>query len=319
MERDEGVKVRNVTVDVKGIDITYDEYYRIDLETGEEIFDRDLEIKNDSIVFDIYKKQKGLLTNSEIKSIRKKYDMNQKEYAMAIGVGEVTVNRFENGSIQTEATDAIMRLSENPDNMYDLLLKNQPNIPEELFDRFMKKVNELKKLKEHRIATIDFDKIVNLNFETVDVDDVADNVIQKYNLRYIDLNKEYNIETNCEFITPLKLQKLLYYVQGLALSIFGKPAFNNKICAWNYGPVVNEIYQKYKINQRDPISTPKNIKKISEGLECLIKIVIASYGKFEAGSLIDLTHDEEPWLNTEKNEEISLELIKNYFDKVYEF
>lgn len=317
MEYNENIKIRKVTTEVKGIEITFDEYYRIDPKTGEEIFDRELEIKNDANLYDIYKKQKGLLTNAEIKEIRKKYEMNQKEYALAIGVGEVTVNRFENGAIQTEATDAIMRLSEDPDNMYNLLVKNQINIPENIYETFLKRVNELRVLKSHRIAEYNEEKISSYEFNTTDINDVADNVIEKYNKQYELLNEQYKVDTNCEFITPLKLQKLLYYIQGLSLCIFGKPAFTNKIYAWDYGPVVDEIYQKYKTKGKRPISTPKSINKICEGLSNIIDIVIEGYGKYNAFSLIDLTHQETPWKDTKKDKEITQDSIREYFNKVY--
>ena len=58
------------------------------------------------------------MTTNEIKLIRKKYGMNQKEFSQALGFGEITIHRFENGSIQTEAVDAVIRLSEEPDIMY---------------------------------------------------------------------------------------------------------------------------------------------------------------------------------------------------------
>ena len=253
MKYNEDIKIRKVTTEVKGIEITFDEYYRVDLNTGEEIFDRELEIKNDANLYDIYKKQKGLLTIDEIKRIRKKYEMNQKEYAMALGVGEVTINRFENGSIQTEATDAIMRLSEDPDNMYNLLVKNHTHIPNNEYDMFLNKVNELRILKSHKIVQIDEEKIASLDFNTTDINDVVDNVIEKYNKQYEKLNEQYKINTDCEFITPLKLQKLLYYIQGMALYIFDKPAFTDKIYAWAYGPVVDSVYQKYKSKGKTPI------------------------------------------------------------------
>ena len=49
----------------------------------------------------------------------------------------------------------------------------------------------------------------------------------------------------------------------------------------------------------------------------IIDIVIKSYGEYGAISLMDLTHNEEPWKNAEKNCEITQESIKEYFDKVY--
>lgn len=314
--RDNGdLKTRKVTVEVKGVKITFDEYYKIDPKTGEEVFDRNIEIINDSNLYDLYKKKVGLLTISEIKRIRKKYNMNQKEYAMALGVGEVTINRFENGAIQTEATDAIMRLSENPNNMYALINNNKKNIPDELYNIFIKRVSELMYYETHKIANIDDKIFYNMDFKTEDVNDVSNILIKKYNKQYELINKKYNIETDDEFITPLKLQKLLYYIQGLSLHIYGKPAFENKIIAWNYGPVVEEVYKKY--NGKNPIVTPKQTKKISKGLECIIDIVINDYGKYSANSLINLTHDETPWKETKKNQEIMQDEIKRYFDKVY--
>jgi len=317
MKDDKDIKIRKATTEVRGIEIVFDEYYKVDPITGEELFDRELEIRNDANVYNIYKKKKGLLTNAEIKEIRNKYKMNQKEYALAIGVGEVTINRFENGAIQTEATDAIMRLSEDPDNMYDLLTKNQDNIPNSVYENFVAEVNSMRELKSHKIADYDKEKIISLNFKTAEIKDVAEAVIKKYNKKYEKLNEQYKIDTNSEYITQLKLQKLLYYIQGMSLSIFGKPAFESKIYAWSYGPVVEEVYKKYKSKGKKAIETPTNIKSISKGLSSVIDIVIEGYGKYTAESLVDLTHAEEPWKKTKINEEITQDNIKDYFEKVY--
>ena len=115
-----------------------------------------------------------------------------------------------------------------------------------------------------------------------------------------------------------KLQKLLYYVQAISLQVFKKIAFKEKIIAWSYGPVVNEIYQKYKENHSNEIKTDEKVKKLSSGLEKVINEVIDSYGSMEANKLIDFTHEEEPWKNTEINKEIKTDIIKEYFNKVYE-
>lgn len=57
-------------------------------------------------------------------------------------------------------------------------------------------------------------------------------MIEKYNdkvknqlSKYVEEGLMTKEEIKREFITPLKLQKLLYYVQGLSLSYFGKPTF----------------------------------------------------------------------------------------------
>ena len=136
----ENVKTRKIKANVKGRIIEFDEYYMINSKTGEEIFNRDIEIENDIRLYDLYKKQMNLLTSSEIKNIRKKYGMSQKEFALSIGV---MVDKLENGSIQNEEVDGVIRSSKNPDEMYKLLIKNKSNFSNSDFNRLLKIVNNL--------------------------------------------------------------------------------------------------------------------------------------------------------------------------------
>lgn len=315
MKNMDNLRTRKVQVNVKGTLVEYDEYYLVD-DNGEEVFDRNIEIENDQRLYDIYKKQNNLLTNFEIKKIRQKYDLTQKEYALVIGVGEVTVHRFEKGAIQTEAVDSIMKLSNDPDNMAFLLLQNRKNIGESLYDSLLKRIKELQVLKRHALVDISKFDLDVLEFEEASAIDVAKNIINIYNAKVDELANNYDIVP--EYITNLKLQKLLYFVQAICLMIFGEKAFPEKILAWSYGPVVNEVYQQYKQNHASKINSESNVKNISSGLYKIIEEVINSYGLFEANKLIDLTHEEEPWINTEINKEIRIDLIKNYFNKVYD-
>ena len=311
----ENLKIRKIEVEVKGQKIIFDEYYKTDKE-GNEIFDRDIEIENDKRLYDIYKKQNNLLTISEIQSIRTKYGLNQKEYAEAIGVGEITVHRFENGSIQTEAIDAIMKLSNDPSNMMFLIMQNKKNLTKELYEKILLKIEELKILKKHALIEIDKNNFSKLKFNMADVNVVAKNIIDMYNKRVDKLVLEY--EFIPEYITNLKLQKLLYYVQSYSLLLFNRRVFNEKITAWSYGPVVEKVYQEYKEGHANEITLKdENVEDISEGLRKVIEMVITTYGGIEATELIDFTHGEEPWKKTKINSEIKVGLIKDYFSKVY--
>lgn len=314
MKNMDNLRVRKVKVNVKDTLIEYDEHYLVD-EKGEEVFDRSIEIDNDKRLYDIYKKKNNLLTSKEIKKIRQKYELTQKEYALVIGLGEVTVHRFEKGAIQTEATDSIMRLSNDPNNMSFLLFQNKKNIDKVLYSKLKEKINELQVLKKHKIIDIDkFDK-ENLKFKEDSVINVAKNIINVYNSKVDEVASNYDIAP--EYITNLKLQKLLYFVQAISLVVYGKRAFKEKILAWSYGPVVNEVYQQYRENHADKINSEENVKEISDGLCKIIAEVVNSYGSIEANKLIDFTHEEEPWVKTEINKEIDIDLIKNYFYKVY--
>lgn len=307
-------RVRKLEVNVKGDKIEYDEYYLVD-DNGEEVFDRNIEIENDIRLYDTYKKKHNLLTSSEIKKIRNKYGLNQKEYALAIGLGEITVHRFENGSIQTDSVDAIMRLSSDVVNMKSLVLQNKKNLDEIVYNKLISRIEELIILKKHIVLDISEVCLDNLEFEEESCLVVAENIIYAYNSNVNDLVKKYDVLP--EYITNLKLQKLLYYVQGISLCMFGRKAFPEKIMAWSYGPVVNEVYQKYKDKHYNEIKVLKRSKGVSSGLEWVINEVVSTYGKMDANNLIVFTHEESPWKETCINKEIDVDSIIKYFNLLY--
>src|SRR4051812_46071325 len=54
-------------------------------------------------------------------------------------------------------------------------------------------------------------------------------------------------ESSPKAITPLKLQKLVYYAQGYHLrDNKGQSLFPEKILAWDHGPVVHQLWEDYK-------------------------------------------------------------------------
>lgn len=59
-------------------------------------------------------------------------------------------------------------------------------------------------------------------------------------------------------LTNLKLQKLLYFIQGWHLALFKKPLFKDDIEAWDYTPIVKNVYNKYKKYQWCPITEKVN-------------------------------------------------------------
>jgi uncharacterized phage-associated protein len=47
-------------------------------------------------------------------------------------------------------------------------------------------------------------------------------------------------------VTPMKLQKLVYYVKGFSLVLLGRPIFGEKLEAWRHGPVCPDLYHRLK-------------------------------------------------------------------------
>ncbi len=55
-------------------------------------------------------------------------------------------------------------------------------------------------------------------------------------------------------VTPLKLQKLLFFVHADYMCRFNTPLINEEFEAWNYGPVIPSIYAQFKEFSRLPIT-----------------------------------------------------------------
>lgn len=138
-------------------------------------------------------------------------------------------------------------------------------------------------------------------------------------------------------ISNLKLQKILYFIQAFFLvkTPNNIPCFKEKIDAWDFGPVVPEVYQEYKQFGSTNIPTItyyldvdyNNIwnskrkkfdkKIISADDRKRVNTVIDSFSEYSATDLVTLTHMQDPWKNAyvpNKNNEISNDAIRKYFE-----
>lgn len=135
---------------------------------------------------------------------------------------------------------------------------------------------------------------------------------------------EYIIGALC--VDNLKLQKLLYYSQAVNLVINNKkPLFEDKIEAWRYGPVVPNVYHKYKYYGFDIIPVEIEEEKklhIDKNEQEVIDMVLSYYGEMSSMELVARTHKEVPWVNAykeSKNNIITNESLYSYFKNVLEF
>lgn len=102
---------------------------------------------------------------------------------------------------------------------------------------------------------------------------------------------------NQELISNLKLQKLVYYAQGIHLAMHGRPIFRDDIRAWNYGPVVPELYQKYKNKGAKGIlpDVSFNPKTIDNSMKIFLDEIYIAFGQFSAVRLMELSHSDNCW------------------------
>ena len=114
-------------------------------------------------------------------------------------------------------------------------------------------------------------------------------------------------------ISNLKLQKMLYYMQGFHLAFFGTPLFEEEIKAWQYGPVVPSVYEEYKRYESKAIDLPEGpVIELTEEEEAVFDNVYDEYNQFSAVALMKMTHEESPWRSTEISQVIDKEKIKQF-------
>nr|VFK10583.1 MAG: Uncharacterized phage-associated protein [Candidatus Kentron sp. LPFa]VFK27150.1 MAG: Uncharacterized phage-associated protein [Candidatus Kentron sp. LPFa] len=103
-------------------------------------------------------------------------------------------------------------------------------------------------------------------------------------------------------ISNMKLQKLVYYAQAFHLAMFDKPLFDEEIEAWTHGPVCPTIYHEYKRFGRNPIEYEHNrsFNLFSKEQTDLLDEVNDVFGRFSAGTLRNMTHEDAPWKEMEE-------------------
>jgi uncharacterized phage-associated protein len=137
--------------------------------------------------------------------------------------------------------------------------------------------------------------------------------------RALEVSTRYFINT----LKPdtLKLQKLLYFAQGVSFCMNDEELFEEQFEAWVHGPVVPSVYRRYCGYGYNPIDITFDTGEIDEKQLRVLEYVKDVYGKYDGKYLETLTHTQDPWLYAregldpdERNDkEIPKELISDYF------
>jgi len=133
-------------------------------------------------------------------------------------------------------------------------------------------------------------------------------------------NKKVIDEENLtEGITNLKLQKLLYFAQAAHCAIFHKPLFSEQILAWQYGPVVEEVYQEYKKYRNLPIPKPNDEKEIDQETQFFLENIWNIFGKYSTAELVNISHSHKPWMDAYQNKtkNIAINVLEEYYKNYF--
>jgi uncharacterized phage-associated protein len=134
-------------------------------------------------------------------------------------------------------------------------------------------------------------------------------------------------------IDPLQMQKFVYQAQGWTLGLTGAPLFNEQIEAWEYGPVVPELYHslkaygafpirgrlmKFDYREERVVTARSDFDEIESEI---IERVWKKYGRWNGPRLVALTHRRDaPWDRTRRNHpgendaRIPRDLMREWFE-----
>jgi len=121
-------------------------------------------------------------------------------------------------------------------------------------------------------------------------------------------------------ITPMKLQKLLYFVYKHYLQLTGEPLFAERFEAWRYGPVIATVYDEFKKYGSGKIKEPYRDQNneawfydilddnTNDSFVVSFNHIWKKYSEFSGIELSELTHKVgSAWYNALLNGKLLLE------------
>lgn len=284
---------------IKGKSVEYTGKEAYCNECGSEMFVADIRDHNLAMLDKAYREEEGLISVSEIKIILEKYDVGKRPLSLLLGWGEGTITRYLDGDVPTRKySDMLKKILRDPDYLKKVLEQNKDRITDVAYRRI------IRTLEKNEAAT-------DTTFE-------PENKID-YVVKYL-LSKSVDI-------TPLALQKLLYFAQGFYKAFTREYLFYNNCEAWVHGPVYRSVYYKYKDHGYDPIEE-ENLEygeiKLTRVERELLDSIIRNFGCYSGKVLEEMTHAEEPWRvtrtglsdNESSDRIIDKEIIAKYFKEI---
>lgn len=267
-------------------------------ECGKDIYVAEINDYNLKALYDIYRERNGIIALKKVLEIPKKYSIGKRPLSLLLGWGEQTFSRYCDGDIPSKQySEILQQIYDDPYYYNEILEQNKNNF--NTITSYKKSKQKVNSILEH-------------NYKRKSKIDLV--------ISYI-LNQ-------CDDITPLALQKALYYIQGFYYAFYETYLFSNDCEAWVHGPVYREIYDQYSYYHFDPIKQADDfdasIFSVTE--KAILDSVIKNLCCYSGKVLEQFTHSEIPWIETRgalpvndnSNLIIDKEIIGNYFKAVKE-
>lgn len=283
---------------VREITFSYVEHSTYCTQCGKEVYVPEISDENVQSREDAYRKAAKLITVSEINEILEKYSIGAGPLAKVLGFGDITINRYIAGQLPSKShSEKLLEVRASHKKMENYLEINKEAISPVAYNKCRAAIDQLNSI---------------------------------YGDSKIEVVTRYMLSKSVD-ITPLALQKMLYYAQAFFYALFEKTLFNDPCQAWAHGPVYPDVYYKYREFGYDPIKLPEiefndELSGLSISEINLLDAIIAAFGRYSGTTLRWMTHNEQPWLETRGSLRptdrcvtiISSDLINKYFAKIVE-
>ena len=220
-------------------------------------------------LYDLYRQQKGIISLEQVRALPQRYAIGKRPLSKLLGWGELTFTRYYEGYMPSrQYSEVLKRLYADPAFYRQVLEANKAALgSERSYEKSLKAVEKLLSLSHRE--------------QEGKIDQAARYLLYR-----------------CEDITPLMLQKALYYIQGFSYAFLGTFSFQENCEAWTHGPVFKEVYLRYKDYRYEPGEKKDafDTSVFSAREKVLYDSIINFFCCYSGKVLERITHNELPWL-----------------------
>ncbi len=300
------IEARTETYSVKGEDITVQARVAVCEGCGTDMLDVALDDQTLNDAYAVYRSRHGLLQPQEIRAIRSMYGLGQKAFSRLLGWGEVTLARYETGSIQSTAHDQMLRMAQQPDNVRLLLKRNGDRL-----------TAEQRCVVEERLAALSNEHESFLVRE--------DSAAYGAGVDVKKLGEMMIYFASFPLAWRTKLNKLLFYADFVHYKRHGRAISNGRYVHMQFGPVPADFYTL----QASLVDQAVLTEECQEASECTgtvfmalrpadlglfdaselqaLSDVAAMFGTWSASEITEFSHREPAWSETSDRETIPYE------------
>lgn len=260
----------------------------------------------------VYRDRHGMLQPEAIRDWRKSHGLTQRELSSLLGWGGATLSRYENGALQDEAHEKIMRLAMEPHNLLKLVRETPDALDENKRNRLIEDLTAVE------AEACSLERILEEPFAAYMPDQLT-------GYKKLDLNKMFNVVLFFCVGGQLetKLNKLLFYADFKHFKEFSVGITGARYVHLPYGPVpdnydllfadlvrrnelaIDEVLVGNYFGKEYRASRQPALQHFTKSEIAVLKQVKKYFERYSASQIKDFSHKERGYLETDKGKPIA--------------